>query len=1825
MAQSSASDSRHLLSVPPHQISKDVQGSDNPIPLSPQWLLPKTGESKAGIGTGESHVSQYPAHGNRSDGMKLSGTGEEVTDTQKKKDVFRPSLLDMETGRRDRWRDEERDSHPSMRKDRWRDGEKEHGDNRKMDRWTENTSIRNFGETRRAPSERWNESGNRDTNYDQRRESKWNTRWGPDDKEKEGLHEKWTDSGKDGDLPIDKGSSHVSSHGKDEREGESFRPWRSNSSQSRGRGELPHHQTLTPNKQVPPFSHSRGRGENTPVFSAGRGKLTSSGNSLNSSSTHSQSPGLFSDKVESSHGEYRPLRYSRIKLLDVYRTTDMRAYQRLLEGLAQVPSLTQEEPLEPLAFFAPTSEEMAVLKGIDKGDIVSSGAPQVSKDGSIGRNSVDYSQQSRRTKHDSREDLPLAGDENYKDESSENPRVGNANLSESPFQDKQTQNYGSNSKMETIRDQKAYSDNKFRAEATREDSLPYRKAEVAINKESSTQENNSAHPGTIWRAPSLGERSHVGSHGRREISSDVRSVTSDMAWSLPQKDTINEWEGNLAKSLYSKDEAKWQTSEDPVIKRQLSVVMDKEQEARNLSQPSPEDLVLYYKDPQGEIQGPFSGSDIIGWFEAGYFGIDLLVCPASASKDSSFSLLGDVMPHLRAKARPPPGFNAPKQNETTDASSRPNYSGFDVNEIRDKDGTATEAENRFLESLMAGNASSLPQGLQGYIGNNPSGVPPSGLDSLNDPFLLAQRMALERQRSLPKPYPFWPGRDAASMVSKSDIVSDSSTAHAKLPSTVNDNSRQPPHSQSAELMSILQGLSDRSASSINNGVTGWSNFALQGGLDPLQNKIDLHHTQSFPPQSPFGIQMPRLPTQNPPSITNLLGQIMDNPASLSTPEKVFHTGLSQDPQLLNMLQQQYLLQAQSQAPVQAQELLLLDKLLLLKQQQKQEEQQQLLRQQLLSQVLSEHHSHKLLVGEQSYGQLQTTIPTGSASVDPSRLQSVQESFQSGLQIPVPKTQDERNADFLNLPQQITQDVSHGSGSDPSFLHLPHQLFNSQKNWSATLPEQIDDIHQESSAASTITESFPSLVALNKSSQESSLVQKPVHVPDYHAPQTAELMSQDTWKNDETVRVVTVEGFADSVPSECPEISVSVPSSGTSGNKKSTLEQANDVKAQPDIAKSQVESKGSNDGPTMVTETKSVEVREGKKASEKKSRKQKSTKLQSSDQSKVASKSSSLQQSKQSETDDTTISSTKFETSNSAESGLAAVQNVESQHDKNLLPERSFGDVEVVEIKGESLLVGSGSTQSTQIHPGQRAWKPAPGFKAKSLLEIQQEEQRRAQAERTVYEVNTSVQSMNLSSPWAGVVANSDPKVSRETRKDVSATELNLEKPEISPNTKSKKSQLHDLLAEEVLAKSTERDMGVPDSISNLSAVQDTALHAELDDGNFIEAKETKKSRKRSAKNKGAGAKVSATPDVPVGTSPIEKGKSSRHVQQEKEVLPAIPSGPSLGDFVLWKGESATPSSAPAWSTDSKKLAKPTSLRDIQKEQEKKTSSFQPQNQIPTPQKSQPTQKSQPSQAADVGNLLWSHSASPSKAASPVQINSQAASHSKYKGDDDLFWGPIEQSKKETKQSDFPLLSSQGSWGTKNTPVKAAPSGSLSRQKSLVGRSADRMLSSSPASAQSTLKGRKDASTKHSEAMDFKDWCESESERLIGSKDTSFLEYCLKQSRSEAEILLTENLRSVDPDHEFIDKFLNYKELLSADVLEIAFQSRNDRNVTGFGAGDMNSDNAGIDSENIAGLDGSAKGGGKRKGKKGKKINPSVLGFNVVSNRIMMGEIQTVED
>jgi hypothetical protein len=78
-----------------------------------------------------------------------------------------------------------------------------------------------------------------------------------------------------------------------------------------------------------------------------------------------------------------------------------------------------------------------------------------------------------------------------------------------------------------------------------------------------------------------------------------------------------------------------------------------------------EELSLFYTDPQGEVQGPFTGADIVGWFEGGFFNVDLPVRLADAPEDSPFLPLGTIMPHLKPKARVPPGFDALKQSDET--------------------------------------------------------------------------------------------------------------------------------------------------------------------------------------------------------------------------------------------------------------------------------------------------------------------------------------------------------------------------------------------------------------------------------------------------------------------------------------------------------------------------------------------------------------------------------------------------------------------------------------------------------------------------------------------------------------------------------------------------------------------------------------------------------------------------------------------------------------------------------------------------------------------------------------------------------------------------------------------------------------------------------------------------------------------------------------------------------------------------------------------------------------------------------------------------------
>ncbi|KAL0369072.1 UNVERIFIED_CONTAM: protein ESSENTIAL FOR POTEXVIRUS ACCUMULATION 1 [Sesamum calycinum] len=1216
----------------PNLIPKDVQGPDDSIPLSPQWLLPKPGENKTGVVTGENHFSSVPPHTNRSDITKLPGAGEDLNANQNKKDVFRPSIRDVESVRRDRWRDEERDTNSSVRKDRWKDEEREHSNNRWADRWTD-SSGKQFGEVRRAPGERWTDSTNRDS-HDQRRESKWNTRWGPDDKEADAVREKWGDSIKETDLHLDKGSSQPPYHLKDERDGDHNRPWRSNSSYSRGRAD-PHHQASTPNKQVPTFSHGRGRTENpAPTFSLGRGRSSFTGSSVTQMAVNLQSRGPIIEKGDIGDGEPHTLKYSRTKLIHIYRTTDMRSCTKFLEGVIQVPSLTEEESVEPLAFCAPAPEELVILKGIERGEILSSGAPQISKDGSAGRTTTDFGQYRRSKLAGSRDDLPAEDSKHEMDYA----RGGYSNYSESLSQEKQINSWH-NANVETAQDYQAFSDHKLNSGAVKENNGNHRKHDdVSATRESSVP----GHAG-LWKSSSSADHSNSIPHDWRELAAEV------------QKDF--NWENSLMDPLTTRKEGpKWQM-----------------------------DLVLYYKDPQGEIQGPFSGSDIISWFEAGYFGIELQVRLAGAPADCPFSFLGDVMPHLRAKARPPPGFNSPKPNEIQDASGMLNYGSFgklhavsnepDVlkTDSNYKHGSTTEAENRFLESLMASgmNTASLQkfefsEGIQGYGGNNPGALPPFGSNSADDPYLVAKKMMLERQRSLPNPYSIWPGRDGASSGAKTDILNDTSLAHSKLLSSIADSARGQNHSQNLDLMSVLQALPERATSTGNNAMNGWLNFPFHRGFDQHQDKLDIH-SQNFPPQSGIGIQQQMAHPLNL-SVTNPLAQSMDNKSNTLTPENLLASGLTQDPQLLSLLQQQYMLQLQSQPPVAPQQLSLLDKLLLLKQQQKQEEQHQLIRQQqqLLSHVLSEHHPNQRL-GEQSFLPLQTGgFAAGNASVVHSWFQQPRESLQMDVQLQSLNLRDENaNASNIILPvssASISQDIKPNVVPENS-LHLPHQASGNveQRIWDGLLPDKIVNKQQKGSSASAGMDRTP----VSEIASKDSLEQKAY--------------------DDETVGIATSDVASSFPPVEHLAESVSKQLTAAFENK------------------------------LLIHEN------EAKKPSEKRSKKQKASKVLT-DSVRVVSE----PQQPKSEFEGTS-SGNKSEAvivhGNSLEASVSKKEKRKTSKvadtDADVLPGnkpvpalKSADQSMTIENKDQPGRVVYGSEQN---HAGQRAWKPAPGFKPKSLF------------------------------------------------------------------------------------------------------------------------------------------------------------------------------------------------------------------------------------------------------------------------------------------------------------------------------------------------------------------------------------------------------------------------------------------------------------------------------------------------------------------------------
>ncbi|RWW10678.1 hypothetical protein BHE74_00009247, partial [Ensete ventricosum] len=292
---------------------KDQVTSENSIPLSPQWLYAKPSD-------------------NKNDMRRLDGSLD--------KKEWRRNANDLESNRR--WRDEERETGLLGRRERKKEGDRD-TEYRKNDHHPDNISIREALDLRTLSSSDWlHEISNRSAGNESRRDNKWSSRWGPEDKDKEPQREKKVD--------VDKEGSHA--------EKQSFianlRPLSGSDSHDKWRPR--HRQEIHSSgssvlRAAPGFGLERDRVEGPPVpFASGRGR-SKSVTVLQFGRPSAAGP------IGAAPINKEQFRYPRGKLLDIYRNQKMSVVDAIPEGFEEVPLVTGSSSLTPLAFVAPDVDE----------------------------------------------------------------------------------------------------------------------------------------------------------------------------------------------------------------------------------------------------------------------------------------------------------------------------------------------------------------------------------------------------------------------------------------------------------------------------------------------------------------------------------------------------------------------------------------------------------------------------------------------------------------------------------------------------------------------------------------------------------------------------------------------------------------------------------------------------------------------------------------------------------------------------------------------------------------------------------------------------------------------------------------------------------------------------------------------------------------------------------------------------------------------------------------------------------------------------------------------------------------------------------------------------------------------------------------------------------------------------------------------------------------------------------------------------------------------------------------------------------------------------
>ncbi|GLT27214.1 hypothetical protein SLA2020_022300 [Shorea laevis] len=590
-------------------VTKDHAASDSSLPLSPQWLYAKSADAKM-FATGASSVPEIRApnslpHGastdsNLKDSWRLDGS-------QDKKEWRRPAS-GVEGNRR--WREEERETSLIGRRDR-----------RKEDCRGDLSSSRDASENRPLSSDRWHDVNSRSSGHESRRDSKWSSRWGPEEKEKDSQNEKKTGAGKE-NTHTDKQSLASGSHTATENENESRDKWR-----PRHRLEI-HAAGSASQRNAPGFGLGRGRGDGSNIrFAPGRGRSKVTGEVLSVSVI-----GSIPTEKSNTGGAYF---YPRAKLLDIYRKQKtISNFDATADMMDHVSPITQTEAIEPLAFVPPGAEEEAVLGDIWKGKITSSG---------VSHN--------------------LLGDMNGESNPSFRDAENSVHWEEEIVAPWEKVTVGNN------------------CQGNGAERLDVSDLEIAMAQETNTLEEEKQRCPSAIGMPVTDSLVLDRKNGslRNDIDelnffdnqqvADLKFLKhSDVAVtkSASPFEVANQLPGDSS-SLFDFQ------SLQPTPNCDLLILKGNNEACTLGSLIPPEDLSLCYLDPQGVIQGPYLGIDIITWFEQGYFGTDLPVRLADAPEGSAFQELGEVMPHLKINGEPLSNNNSVASLQPTDAAQAHAY------------------------------------------------------------------------------------------------------------------------------------------------------------------------------------------------------------------------------------------------------------------------------------------------------------------------------------------------------------------------------------------------------------------------------------------------------------------------------------------------------------------------------------------------------------------------------------------------------------------------------------------------------------------------------------------------------------------------------------------------------------------------------------------------------------------------------------------------------------------------------------------------------------------------------------------------------------------------------------------------------------------------------------------------------------------------------------------------------------------------------------------------------------------------------------------------